>query len=46
VKAFIEAIKGFCQFQECDSVFLQEVYPTHLGQSLRSALTLSMGDTP
>ncbi|GAB2592135.1 DNA glycosylase AlkZ-like family protein [Nitrincola alkalisediminis] len=46
VKAFIDAIKGFCLFQECDSVFLQAVYPIRLGQGLCSALTLSIGDTP
>ena len=46
VKAFIDAIKGFCQFQGGDSAFLQAAYPIHLGQGLCSALTLSIGDTP
>lgn len=39
VTAFVEAIRQFCRFQQCDSVSLTNVYPEHLTQRLRSALT-------
>lgn len=39
VTAFVEAIRQFCRFQQCDSVSLTNVYPEHLTQRLCSALT-------
>jgi len=36
--AFVEAVKQFCQFQNCDVVSLTKVYPDQLNQRLQSAL--------
>ncbi|PAU89419.1 hypothetical protein CK507_00625 [Pseudomonas sp. WN033] len=38
--AFLDALKKFCQFQECDRVCLAEAYPKHLAQRVRDALKL------
>ena len=38
IAAFVEAIKQFRQFQQCDAVSLTKAYPKHLTQPLRSAL--------
>ena len=38
IAAFVEAIKKFKQFQQCDAVSLTNAYPKHLTQRLRSAL--------
>lgn len=44
VTAFVEAIRQFCHFQQCDSVSLTNVHPEHLSQRLRSALK-ALGET-
>ena len=38
ITTFAEAIKKFCQFQQCDSVSLIKAYPKHLTQRVHSAL--------
>ncbi|MHC9511985.1 winged helix-turn-helix domain-containing protein [Kangiella sp. M94] len=38
ITAFIDAIKPFCHFQQCDSVSLTQVQPSNLNNRLRSAL--------
>jgi|TARA_R110001599_G_scaffold280797_1_gene482097 uncharacterized protein len=38
VFAFVEAVKQFCQFQNCDVVSLTKVYPDQLNRRLQSAL--------
>jgi len=38
IAAFVDAVKQFCFFQQCDSVSLVDVYPKHLTQRLRDAL--------
>jgi hypothetical protein len=38
ITAFVEAIKRFCHFQDCDSVSLTQVNPGHITQQLKSAL--------
>jgi len=40
LNAFSGAVTKFCEFQECDTVRVTEVYPKRLGQNLRSALPL------
>ncbi|NVK72926.1 MAG: winged helix-turn-helix domain-containing protein [Oceanospirillaceae bacterium] len=42
ISAFVEAIKLFSQFQQCDSVTLTSVDPQALMQPLRDALALQM----
>ncbi|SFG32136.1 hypothetical protein SAMN05216175_105167 [Neptunomonas qingdaonensis] len=36
--AFVDAIRQFCHFQQCDSVSVTNAYPKHLTQRLRSVL--------
>ena len=38
IAAFVSAIKKFCHFQKCDSVFLTRSQPRHLTRRLRNAL--------
>jgi uncharacterized protein YcaQ len=38
ITAFVEAIKQFCDFQQCDSVSLTKASPKHLNQRLCSEL--------
>lgn len=38
ITAFVDAMTEFCHFQQCDSVSLTQVYPTHLTQRLLRAL--------
>ncbi|MDH3901617.1 MAG: winged helix DNA-binding domain-containing protein [Xanthomonadales bacterium] len=38
ISAFVDAIKQFCQFQQCDSVSLTRAHPQHLTQRLHYAL--------
>ncbi|GGK71798.1 winged helix-turn-helix domain-containing protein [Amphritea balenae] len=40
IAAFVDAIKKFCHFQNCDSVSLTNAQPKQLTQRLRSALNL------
>ncbi|MBJ7556170.1 winged helix-turn-helix domain-containing protein [Marinomonas spartinae] len=43
ISAFVEAIKLFSQFQQCDSVTLASVEPEHLRQKLQIKLNEIMG---
>lgn len=43
ISAFVEAIKLFSQFQQCDSVTLASVEPEHLRQKLQIRLSEIMG---
>lgn len=38
ITAFVEAVQGFCHFQQCDDVSLTKAHPDHLSQPLRHAL--------
>lgn len=38
IAAFAEAVTAFCQFQDCDTVTLSNVQPTHFREPLQSAL--------
>ena len=38
INAFVDAIKAFSQFQQCDSVTLTQAYPRYLVQTLQDAL--------
>ena len=38
ISAFVDAIKQFCHFQQCDSVSLTRAHPQHLTQRLHNAL--------
>ncbi|MCG7874115.1 MAG: winged helix DNA-binding domain-containing protein [Candidatus Thiodiazotropha lotti] len=38
IAEFVKAIKKFCHFQQCNSVFLTKPHPKHITQNLRRAL--------
>lgn len=40
IAAFVDAMKKFCYFQECDSMSLTKAHPKHLTQRLQSELGL------
>jgi len=43
ITAFVEAIKKFCEFQNCDSVALTKAHPKHLTKNFQKALKLLGG---